>query len=142
MNYTTYHKLQKPLGTEKYNIEVQNANADIIDSALNRLTQKATSEADGLLSKEDKVRYDDAKLHAESVHAPSDAERNTIVKIKQNDIVLDPDNSRTINLHIPTKVSELLNDSNYITSTENTGGIFYSDSEPTTLIDDLTWIGD
>lgn len=40
MNYTTYHKLQKPLRTEKYDIGVPNANADIIDAALNRLAQK------------------------------------------------------------------------------------------------------
>lgn len=47
MNYTTYHKLQKPLSTEKYNIGVHNTNADIIDSALNRLELKnETQDAD------------------------------------------------------------------------------------------------
>ena len=44
MNLTTYHKLQKPLNTEKYDIGVQNMNADIIDSALNRLEQKDISQ--------------------------------------------------------------------------------------------------
>ena len=39
MNYTTYYKLQKPLGTEQYDIEVHNANSDIIDSALNQFTE-------------------------------------------------------------------------------------------------------
>ena len=32
MNFTTYHNLQKPLDTEKYNIGIHNTNADIIDS--------------------------------------------------------------------------------------------------------------
>lgn len=54
MNYTTYHKLQKPLGTEKYNIEVQNANADIIDSALNRLGQKEAEWEEKLTTQETK----------------------------------------------------------------------------------------
>lgn len=40
MNYTTYYKLQKPLDTEQYNIEVHNANSDILDSELERLAQK------------------------------------------------------------------------------------------------------
>ena len=44
MNFTTYHNLQKPLSTEKYNIGIHNTNADIIDSALNRLEQKDTSQ--------------------------------------------------------------------------------------------------
>lgn len=48
MNYTTYHKLQKPLSTEKYDIGVPNANADIIDSALNRLAQKDAEQANTL----------------------------------------------------------------------------------------------
>ena len=43
MNYTTHHKLQKPLHTEKYDIGIHNTNADIIDSALNQLEQNNTS---------------------------------------------------------------------------------------------------
>lgn len=48
MNYTANHKLQKPLSTEKYDICVHNTNADIIDSALNRLTQKDASQDNAL----------------------------------------------------------------------------------------------
>lgn len=44
MNFTTYHNLQKPLDTEKYNIGIHNTNADIIDSVLNRLEQKNNSQ--------------------------------------------------------------------------------------------------
>ncbi len=48
MNYTTYYNLQKPLNTETYDINIQNANADIIDSALNRLAQKNNSQDNAL----------------------------------------------------------------------------------------------
>lgn len=40
MNFTTYYQLKKPLGMEKYSIEVHNANSDILDSELKRLDQK------------------------------------------------------------------------------------------------------
>lgn len=43
-NYTTYKSLEKPLSTEKYDIAVTNKNADIIDSELNKLEQKAQSQ--------------------------------------------------------------------------------------------------
>ena len=51
MNYTEYHKLQKPLSTEKYNINIHNTNSDIIDSALNRLEQKNNTQ-DSTISNE------------------------------------------------------------------------------------------
>lgn len=50
MNYTAYHKLQKPLNTEKYNIDIHNTNADIIDSALNLLRQNDISQNNALNS--------------------------------------------------------------------------------------------
>ncbi len=36
MNYTTHKRLQKPISMERYNIEVFNTNANIIDSELNK----------------------------------------------------------------------------------------------------------
>ena len=64
--FTNFIKLHKPGETEKYNINVFNANAELIDSALARMEQenesrdnlldtlktKATDLVDGLLSKE------------------------------------------------------------------------------------------
>lgn len=41
--YTEYFKLQKPEKTEKYNIDVNNHNADLIDSALHQLDSKSVT---------------------------------------------------------------------------------------------------
>lgn len=57
-----------------------------------------------------------AYTHSQAAHAPSNAERNTIVTIKKNGTALSPDSSRAINITVPTKVSELTNDSGYLTS--------------------------
>lgn len=57
-----------------------------------------------------------AYTHSQAAHAPSNAERNTIVIIKKNGTALSPDSSRAINVTVPTKVSELTNDSGYLTS--------------------------
>lgn len=57
-----------------------------------------------------------AYTHSQAAHAPSNAERNTIVTIKKNGTALSPDSSRAINVTVPTKVSELTNDSGYLTS--------------------------
>ncbi len=90
MNYTTYYKLQKPLGTEKYDIEVHNANSDVIDAALSYLHDKNreqsstlsnvlnkvnSHETDGTVHISDAEReaWNEAKNHAGSIHARADA---------------------------------------------------------------------
>lgn len=55
-----------------------------------------------------------AKNHADSSHASSDAEKNIIVEIQKNGTSLLPDNSRTVNIVVPTKVSELNQDTDFI----------------------------
>ena len=52
-------------------------------------------------------------------HAPSDAEKNTIVGIKRNGTALTPDNNREVNITVPTKVSELENDEEFLKSSES-----------------------
>ena len=44
--YTGYYKLQKPNKTEKYNIDVNNTNMDLIDEALHQLDLKETTKED------------------------------------------------------------------------------------------------
>lgn len=44
-----------------------------------------------------------------------DSEPNVIVKITKNGIELTPDENRTVNIPVPTKVSDLENDSKYLT---------------------------
>ena len=71
---------------------------------------KATASVDGLLSKEDYVKNNEAYAHSQTAHAPSDAEQNLIVGIQNNGIDLPISNDRKVNITIPTKISELEND--------------------------------
>ena len=66
------------------------------------------------------AKADEAYIHAESAHAPTNAERNVIIGIKRNGSDLTPDSSRKVNITVPTKVSELSNDSGYKTTDHNT----------------------
>lgn len=60
-----------------------------------------------------KIAYD----HSQAAHAPSNAERNIIIGIQQNGTDLTVDSAtRKVNITVPTKVSELTNDSEYLTS--------------------------
>ena len=93
--FTNFIKLHKPVETEKYNINVFNANAELIDSALARMEQenknrdnlldtlktKATDLVDGLLSKEDHAKYEDAnnKKHTHNNKAVLDGITDTLV---------------------------------------------------------------
>lgn len=57
--------------------------------------------------------------HSQSTHAPSNAERNIITSIKRNGTALTPDASRAVNISVPTKTSEITNDSGFITNGAN-----------------------
>lgn len=54
--------------------------------------------------------------HSQAAHAPSNAERNVIIKVKVNGKTVTPDGSRAVDIDMPTKVSELQNDSGFLTS--------------------------
>lgn len=62
-----------------------------------------------------KIAYD----HSQAAHAPSNAERNIIVGIKKNGTAVTAGSDRTVNITVPTKVSELTNDSKFIDATAN-----------------------
>ena len=64
-----------------------------------------------------KSNYDTAYTHSQSAHAPSGAQANVIEKINVNGTQLVP-SSKTVNITVPTKVSDLNNDAGY--QTENT----------------------
>lgn len=78
------------------------------------------------LSNDLKSNYDTAYNHSQQGHAPADAERNIIVSIKKNGVVISPDANRAVDISVPTKVSQLANDKEYLTehpsisATENT----------------------
>ena len=54
--------------------------------------------------------------HSQAAHAPSNAERNVIIQVKVNGEVVAADGSRAVDISMPTKVSELQNDSGFLTS--------------------------
>jgi hypothetical protein len=70
----------------------------------------------------ERKNWNAAKTHADSAHAPSSAEKNIIVGIQKNGTDLIVDSNRKVNITVPTKVSELTNDKNYLTSHQDISG--------------------
>lgn len=63
-----------------------------------------------------KSNYDKAYTHSQSEHAPSNAEKNKIVGIQKNGVDLTIDSStRKVNIIVPEKLSEMVDDSNFLT---------------------------
>lgn len=139
--YLTEHQSLNGLATETY---VNTKVADIVNSApetldtLNELAEalgndpnfattmatelgkKVNTEAGKGLSTNDltatlKSHYDTAYTHSQTAHAPSNAERNVIVGIQKNGTDISVNTStRKVNIIVPTKTSELTNDSSFI----------------------------
>lgn len=64
-----------------------------------------------------KSNYDTAYTHSQQAHAPSDAEKNIIVGIQKNGTNLSVDSTtRKVNITVPTKTSDITNDSDYATN--------------------------
>lgn len=64
-----------------------------------------------------KSNYDTAYTHSQAAHAPSTAEKNVIVGIQKNGSDLTVDSStRKVNVTVPTKTSDLTNDSGFKTT--------------------------
>ncbi len=67
----------------------------------------------------ERTSWNTAKTHADSAHAPSNAQANVIESVKVNGTVIAP-SSKSINISVPTKTSELTNDSGFKTTDNNT----------------------
>ena len=63
-----------------------------------------------------KSNYDTAYTHSQQAHSPANAEKNIIISIKKNGTAINPDSSRSVNITVPTKVSDLTNDSSFATT--------------------------
>ena len=63
-----------------------------------------------------KTAYD----HSQAAHAPSNAERNVIVGVQKNGADIAVDSNRKVNITVPTKTSEITNDSGFITTSATT----------------------
>lgn len=66
-----------------------------------------------------KANYDAAYKHSTSAHAPSNAQANVIEGVSVNGTKLTP-NSKVVDVTVPTKVSQLQNDTGFITSYKDT----------------------
>lgn len=55
--------------------------------------------------------------HAGSAHAPASAEENVIVSVKRNGVAVPPAD-KIVDIAVPTKTSEMQNDSGYVTEEE------------------------
>lgn len=60
-----------------------------------------------------KTNYDKAYQHSQAAHAPSNAQANIIEEIKVNGVKQNPE-EKSVNVKVPTKVSELNNDSGFV----------------------------
>ena len=86
------------------------------NSKVDKVTGKGLSTND--LTDTLKSNYDAAYTHSQQAHAPSNAEKNIIVGIQKNGADLTVNSStRKVNIIVPTKTSELTNDSNFATTT-------------------------
>ena len=165
INYTSTYSFQKPISDEKYNIEVFNTNMDLIDSVLNRIEKKNESQDNLLATKtevfnqieEEAIRATNSEslLHnqivsentraineenrientlRDEIERSTQSEQNIIETISTNKPIWDDKYTRN---EIDIKFSALE------TNNENSGanGITYSDAEPISLIEDMTWIG-
>ena len=91
------------------NTEMTTALKDKVDVVVGK--QLSTND----LTNELKVNYDAAHTHSTSAHAPSNAQANVIESVKVNGVALVPD-TKAVDVKVPTKVSELSNDSKFLTS--------------------------
>lgn len=61
-----------------------------------------------------KTNYDAAYTHSQTAHAPANAQANIIETVKVNGVALTP-SSKAVDVTVPTKVSDLTNDSGFLT---------------------------
>lgn len=101
-------------GVEATGLEKKIAdNATAIDGKVDKVEGKGLSTND--LTDDLKANYDAAYEHSQAAHAPVDAQANVIEKITVNGTEK-PITDKTVDITVPTKVSELDNDTNYLTA--------------------------
>ncbi|XBX03735.1 hypothetical protein QMP26_24740 [Enterocloster clostridioformis] len=76
------------------------------------------------ISDAEQTKYEAAYTHSQTAHAPTNAERNTLVGIQSNGTDVSIDSAtRKANIIVPTKVSNLSNDSKFQTQSQVTAAI-------------------
>ena len=105
-----------PVQNKIINTKFDRIQADI-DSKVDAVAGKGLSTND--LTATLKSNYDAAYTHSQQAHAPSGAEKNVIIGIQKNGTDLTVNSStRKVNITVPTKTSDLTNDSNFATTTD------------------------
>ena len=88
-----------------------------LDSKVDKIDGKGLSTND--LTSTLKSNYDAAYTHSQQPHASADAEKNVIVGVQKNGTDLAVNSStRKVNITVPTKTSELTNDSDFATTSD------------------------
>lgn len=97
---------------------------EMLDEVGQRVVKK--EEGKGLstndLTNELKAKYDQAAQKVDSLESAG-AEANVIETVKVNGSPLSPDGSKAVNITVPTKVSQITNDSGFQTSAQVTSAI-------------------
>lgn len=100
--------------------EVSAAIKSAVDTAKHSHSNKAILDAiTASFTTQLKANYDAAYKHSTSAHAPSNAQANVIEGVSVNGTKLTP-NSKVVDVTVPTKVSQLQNDTGFITSYKDT----------------------
>ena len=100
--------------------EVSTAITNAINAAKHTHANKATLDAiEVALTNALKKNYDAAYTHSTQAHAPANAQANVIETVQVNGATVTP-SSKTVNISVPTKVSQLTNDAGYKTTDNNT----------------------
>ena len=110
LSSTSTNPVQNSIINAKFN-EIEDSIAGKVD----KVDGKGLSTND--LTATLKSNYDVAYTHSQQAHAPSDAEKNIIVGIQKNGTNLSVDSTtRKVNITVPTKTSDITNDSDYATN--------------------------
>lgn len=107
--YTESSSLSKLSSGEKLSVafgKISKAIADLISHIADSVKHITNAE---------RTNWNAAKTHADSAHAPSNAQENVIETVKVNGTSLIP-NSKAVDVTVPTKTSQLTNDSGYKTT--------------------------
>ena len=100
--------------------QIINAKFDSVQASINNKVDKVDGKG---LSTNDltatlKSNYDAAYTHSQSTHAPANAEANVIIGVQKNGTDLTIDSNKKVNITVPTKITDLSNDSDFATTTQ------------------------
>lgn len=102
--------------TSDANKPISTTQKKALDGKVDKVAGKGLSTND--LTAALKSNYDAAYTHSTSTHAPSNAEKNIIVGIQKNGTDVSVNSStRKVNIIVPTKTSDITNDSGFATET-------------------------